>query len=464
MKAARIEFHRGLLGLIICVCFVTHCSDNSSSSRLTSSPPTRGHHISSTLYVAPNGSGSGTKQDPLGSIQLALDSALVDSSITDLRLATGEYFEHLTIRSAITITGGLDRSADWSASDSQTTTIYPNALLSPAIAVAVFGVAGTVTLRHLYILGTEAVDLSANCYGIYCFGTTSVQIDGCQVFAGAGGDGKSGAPGEPGIEGDPGIYRTAGRSPVPGGMGGFGAISYDTGATAGEAGFCSDGSKSGGDGGTSHENGYLGSFGTSGIDGAGADDQFHIELLSDSALIMASSGLTGTAGSSGCGGGGGGGGPLGRSHQGYPERGGNGGGGGAGGGGGYGGHGGWPGGTSIGLCVIRGSVRISNSIIKAGRGGLGGAGGAAGPGGNGGKGAPGDAFGSSGFKGGDGGSGGDGGEGGGGSGGWSIGLLTIALDRTPTLFGSTITGSNPGWGGMARNPGPIGKAVSILNR
>ena len=193
--------------------------------------------------------------------------------------------------------------------------------------------------------------------------------------------------------------------------------------------------------------GGTGLNGMSGNSGPGAADIGTI----DASGYVGSTGGSGTKGTTGQGGGGGGG-AAGKTNY----FGASGGSGGAGGCGGNGGLGGKPGGASIGIVQVSGTIKYSGTTIRTGLGGAGGVGGdgqLGGAGGNGGARGNGAKCGGTGTNttnacaGGTGGNGGQGGQGGGGYGGHSIGIAYKNGVATPDSAGATIQLGDAGMGG-----------------
>lgn len=193
------------------------------------------------IYVAPNGSGSGTKAGPT-SIQNALD--LVSSTgVNQIRMAQGTYpiSDTLFLVSGVTIDGGYDPST-WVKSNNVPTIIHRDALNPPppipppssvatlVTAFPVIAVAGVnIADFHIHDITVEvddAIEPSATTCGIYLNGCSDYSLDRVIVSVGDGGDGVDGEPGFAGLDGNNGQNgdngSTCGNLPRSGGAGGNG--------------------------------------------------------------------------------------------------------------------------------------------------------------------------------------------------------------------------------------------------
>jgi hypothetical protein len=393
------------------------------------------------LYVAPDGQGDGTRDNPLGSVQQAVDSVGKDTSIEVIYVATGVYHESLVIPHRTVIYASRDVDDNWRHSRTVRSVLLGESIENQAIGMLVRDVDATVSIRDLTIVARDAgPERSAGSFGVIVQNSSSTSLYHCLIQSGQGRNGVFGVDGEPGVDGGP-------ESAAQGGRGGMGE--YETGyytedefgkfwwhttevfpPQPGELGFCSDGSQTGGEGGSpTCGDGHDGANGVDGTDGAsGRGDNFVAEPVGSAFIARAQDGATGEVGGDGCGGGGG----AGCSER-YispfeePVPGATGGHGGAGATGGSGGTGGTSGGCSVGLFVYQSGVTISRCVIYAEIAGGGADGGAGAVGGKG------EVMPDRDAKGGNGGDGGRGGRGGGGAGGSSIALLSMSSTVTQVL-------------------------------
>lgn len=466
--------HIGLVIRTLATCFVL-CLFAVACEKESYTPPAASvADTLSVLHVRPGGLGEGSADDPLGSLNDAIERAYQNPKINLVKVATGSYFTSIRIRSSIVLQGGCDPSNGWQVSATDSTVVFGTSLDNIPAAIVISRLTKPVELRDLTIIGGILNQPGSNSIGVQVFDVDSLTITNCSIVGSDSRSGRNGNQGAAGGRGDNGNNQAAGVSPSAGGVGGAGGFSpliEPTPGQSGAPGICADGTPSGGlpgsggqtspgpiNNGRAGERGNDGSLGSNGVGGAAVPESFFV----DSFLIFSlPGGERGQDGTNGCGGGGGGGSTsyVGATYNypGYP-----GGGGGAGGYGGRGGEGGQAGGSSIAIVARSSTVRLANCTIgsgNAGDGGIGGAGGAGGIGGAGGLGSVQVVI-----RGGDGGSGGNGGGGGfggGGAGGWCIGVLTqqSAVSQSNVSFrlgqhgegGSGQNGSNSGSVGESRN-------------
>lgn len=413
------------------------CSDDRASGP-TSVEDHRGADLSALgnpdLWVGPDGDDAnpGTRESPLRTIQAAIDAAPLEGR-TRVKVMGGSYFENLTLRSNVSVQGGLRKSpGEWYRSRLRKETRIIGAPGQPAV----LGMGVTnVRLKDLVIRSGDAVlgsnTLPAESYtgsssiAIHLHDSRNVTISGSDIRAGDGldggngqagengrdgGNGGEGAPGGPADwvvmvtllaatqeedlievwgwlktgDGGNGAEKHFGLGTV--GDGGDGGCGIDLSFTArpGEDGHTGGGSfaplAAGGNGGVAL--GTNGSVGQDGMDGPqpGSDGS----AGSGFGTIVATryhppAGGPGALGDHGNNGGGGGGGAA----PAHLICGSGGGGGGAGGKGGEGGNGGEGGGASIAVLLTGNSdVVLEKNRLRAGNGGDGGAGGVGGRGGD----------------------------------------------------------------------------------
>ncbi|WP_437969547.1 PGRS family protein [Sorangium sp. So ce260] len=421
--------------------------------------------------------GTGTKAEPFGSLQEAINQAQQNGTGRVYACAgDGEEFtEVVEVPGGVTLYGGLDCKSGWLWAGEATKTVLTAD--EGMIPLTMGGPSGTVRIEDLHVVakpttqqrnGAGVSSIAAIAHG------TAVELVRCKLEAGdaaPGADGaaftEAGIAGLPGLTGSPGCSRSDSER-VPGGKavvnqcgtpddpaddstGGYGGWSYPAMGGPGGDGLpllaASGDQENHGTGWSSSgrcANGSSGNPRPRGAPGVGAEGPGRISMTGYAGV----SGAPGSRGAPGQGGGGGGG-DRGESlnsmdylcYDGlHADRAGAAGGsGGTGGCGGLGGQGGLPGGASIALLSIDATLSFEAVVLTAGDGGRGGNGGdgqLGGAGGAGGEGGSVDPRTSDnlydGCDGGRGGKGGDGGKGGGGQGGHSLG---IAFTGTPPPLG-----------------------------
>lgn len=418
------------------------------------------------LYVAQGGAGNGSRENPLGSIQTAVDSAGADTTVEIIYVASGDYHESVVVSNRAVIYGSRDPNNNWHLSQIDTSVVYGTSIENHAVAVLVKDVEATVSMRDLKIISRDAgPETSAGSFGVIIQNSTSANLFGCVIQSGAGTDGAPGADGGP-------------TSITKGGKGGRGG--YEDGGyyymdpeyltwhwvfgtmippEPGEQGWCSGGSQSGGAGGQIVSgDGEDGADGADGLNGAGGVGSLQIDHSGMLLLVMAHDGTDGDNGEGGCGGGGGAGddvryiGTFEPTVPGYP-----GGPGGTGGCGGGGGKGGESGGCSIGVFAYNSCVNVNRCLIESGAAGNGNGGGSGTEGGLGEAGRPSNGAGGTG---GDGGNGGHGGDGGAGAGGASVAVAGY-VSNVSCCHCTFDTGMAGQGGASAANPGEDGVAADM---
>jgi hypothetical protein len=423
--------------------------------------------------AAANDAGSGSKENPLKSLSVAMAQAVAADK--DLYLITGTFDQgFLELGDDVGVYGGYVNGTG-ARTRAEDTVIKgsPQAVLAD-------GATGSV-LQRVRLEGTADSERSA--YGVRATNGSAVLIEDVEVSTGPGADGTVGAVGPAGAVGAVGVSGSAGTSCLnlfngggapggsggpatpggfaggPGGRGGDsvianGSVGGPGGAAAGQAG------AGGAGGGRTGSTGLSGFSGRSGKNAVGTGDPGttpgSFTLASAGSAWAPAAATTGTTGQDGGGGGGGGGGGSGwATSPANDAHGGGGGGGGAGGRGGAGGSPGTFGGGSFGVYAADSSVIVQDSSVTTsagGAGGDGGLGGVGGDGGAGGAGAPGGSCAggpSTGGPGGPGGAGGDGargGAGGGAQGGPSIGVVAVGTGSLVARRNTVTTGA-PGVGG-----------------
>jgi hypothetical protein len=424
-------------------------------------------------FVAGNGgndANSGSQDDPLSSIQAAIDLA-DQSGGGNVYVASGVFSESIELRSNVSLFGGYDADSWTQCPDVNPTTIVGGTTAMKGENIQ------SAKVNGLTIIASEAGSDESS-VAVRLVDSSNVEIFGNRIVAGDGGDGSSGPDGADGAGGEEGFNGASAAACPPDRNGGSGASSdLDVGGGGGGRGGAAggfDGSSGGGPhGGAGGQGGGIGTSGDEGERG-NLDDPAEIGVPGNGGLGIGTladgfyapadgdDGSTGEDGSGG-GGGGGGGGAL------VFACGGGGGGGGAGGAGGRGGLGGLGGGASMGIVLVNSTdIMIDDNVIETGEGGNGGDGGDGGLGGAGGEGG----FGGSRFggqgpgrDGGNGGSGGLGGAGGGGGGGPVVGIFEDA-GSSSTRTGNRVLLGQPGDGGLSPGgtdgePGEEGAFVKI---
>ncbi len=442
-------------------------------------PPIDTLTVGQVWYVAAGGSGNGSKDDPFGTVQPAINAAALAGGEHTIFIGTGHFSGSLVLASGVHLRGRRNPDADWVVDNIGTTTIAPSNLTSGhSIAITALDLSQKTVLENLTISFDHANSPEANSVGIYSLRTDSLALVRCLVQVGRGANGRDGVAGTNGMDGADGVIGDPGRGqPGSGGRGGYGYhnCDYPGTATDGGQGFCYGGSQTGGAGGlgepdsTGSREGVDGQSGADGSNGNGGSSRLAIDTDTDFPMLVADYGRGGTAGEPGCGGGGGGGGGcwgIMTHTNGWEWTGSEAGGwGGWGGTGGTAATGGGQGGCSIAVLVLSGSVMFEHVELVASNGGDGGNGGAGGSGGTGGQGSNrntpyvGTLSGPPAGHGGNGGGGGDGGNGGGGAGGHSIGLV---LYNSPIAYERQlqITHGEAGHGGQSlSDPGADGIAI-----
>jgi len=435
--------------------------------------------VGQVWYVAEGGTGDGSKNNPFGTIQPAINAASLAGGEHTILISSGFFRGSLTLASGVHLRGRRNPDDEWAVDHLGITTIAPsNDTTGHTIAVTAKDLTQKTVLENLTISFDHANSPEANSVGIYSLRTDSLALVRCLVQVGRGANGRDGVAGVNGMNGADGFIGDPDRGqPGSGGRGGYGYWDCDEPGTArdGEQGICYDGSQTGGAGGlgepdsTGSRDGVDGRSGATGSDGNGGTSQLTINTDTDLLMLVADYGRSGTDGEPGCGGGGGGGGGcwgIMTHTNGWEWTGAEAGGwGGWGGTGATAGTGGGRGGCSIAVMVLSGSIMFEHVELIALSGGDGGNGGAGGAGGSGGQGSSqnvpdvGWPSGPSAGYGGDGGDGGNGGAGGGGSGGHSIGLVlynsSIAYERE-----LQISHGEAGHGGQSLgDPGADGLSV-----
>ncbi|MCX6302379.1 MAG: putative metal-binding motif-containing protein [Bacteroidia bacterium] len=489
------------------------------------------------IYVSPDGTdtpGCGTTFNESGtinackSINYGIDEA-IDQTKKKVLVANGLYNETVYLSDGIDLLGGYD-PITWSRNLANShTMIFGTANIDNHPVTIVANNINQAELSGFLIYGNDATESGHNSYAIYINSSGSgLILRNNTIYGGDAGDGEDGVQGQNGLNGNSGnigsdafdsyvVYGDASCHIISGGLAGIldlGSYSLqggDGGATTKTCPFVfgstagsgikggAAGSLSGGTGGAGGYHAWVQIFSCSGYETQGplngVDGQNGISGANGSAgsggtdvsgSIVAShwygqNGSDGLNGDDGSGAGGGGTGGSLLMHAScfakysttlvYAPT---GGGGGSGAQGGFGGNGGQPGGASLGILVIDGTVpTIANNIFHLGNGGNGGNGGIGGYMGIGGLGGLGGNIslelleainflkpGSAGC-GGKGGDGGHGGGGGGATGGSSFGIYTSNTGGIADYqSNNTFIGGTPGNGGEGGyslgNPGQDG--------
>lgn len=444
MKTCCVRYSLTIVVLIVWL--VSSCTKKPSEPQLV--PDLLGKAI----YVAPSGTGNGSPDSPMGSIQRAIDSAFTREPKLTVLISIGVYNEQIGFREGVDVSGARDRSNAWRITNSDSTVIVGPVTDSVCVTAICRNIQTPTLVDRLDLLGPNAQAPGVSSIGLLVIGCDSMTIQSCTIRGGHGAVGDVGAPGENGDS------SAKGSSGGAGGEGG--SCPPPSTGKAGLPGNCfpdSLFSGMGGDGGyrgAPPSDGQNGQAGTQGTDGTLVTPTVALVKLNAMFTVVTASGSDGADGTWGCGGGGGGGWDshltpaTERCAEGWPGA-----PGGSGGQGGRGGKGGKGGGSSIGILCSASSLILLGSNIggtMAGNGGTAGIGG---------QGAPGD----SGYVGvynfGNGGDGGDGGNGGSGGGGMGGCAFAIALYRSAVDYDSTTTLSTgvPGaGGGPSTSHGPWG--------
>ncbi|MEW5923491.1 MAG: hypothetical protein AB1746_05840, partial [Candidatus Zixiibacteriota bacterium] len=315
------------------------------------------------LFVMPGGTGNGTSNNPLGSIQAAIDTVGSNGGSATIFVASGEFHESIIINHGVRIYGGLNPDSGWKSFDDDMTVIYGDMIDGEAVAVFIHDVEAVITIDNVIITAHNAIYPGRSSYGVICsrvFGVNNVKFTNCVIIAGNGTDGIAGQEGIDGMNGEDAYYSAPGQVPISGGGGGRGAEDRNDLAEPGDTGFCADGTRSGGAGAAnSSQAGEDGPDGYDGINGSCPAESLSIIYSDYLPLLASGNGGDGTDGASGCGGGGGSGAGVTFAISGY-DPGGWGGGGGAGGTGGTAGGGGGGGGCSIAVLCSVSALSLSN--------------------------------------------------------------------------------------------------------
>ncbi len=270
------------------------------------------------LYVAAGGSGNGTDVSPFGSIQQAIDAAVLASGEHTIFVGTGTFNENLTLAPGVHLRGKRNPQADWEISNVDYTNVVGSALTGHSVAVIAQDLDQRTLLENLRIRSNKPSDPGASSVGIYAINSDSLTLVRCDVQAGAGGDGVAGIAGAVGANGQRGtVDDTLYGDPRCGGRGGQGAATCPDGVrNDGEQGFCYDGTQTGGIAGLGDTAADMtvrnGADGDTALVGEGGRAGVMAIVLDASPfpMFVIDSGITGLIGDSACGGGGGGGGPC----------------------------------------------------------------------------------------------------------------------------------------------------------
>jgi hypothetical protein len=452
------------------------------------------------VFAAPGATGDGSRAQPFGSLQAAVDAAAAAGQ--PVYACAKEFAEALRVPSGVAVYGGLDCDQGWVWTAGQRTTVRPAAAATAAgaseIAARLEAGAGTTVLADVDVIAPTGALAGVSSIAVLIEDTAAELARG----AFTAGDGTAGAAGahatDPAPDGASGaagygictagatnpapdaVSNACGGQPSTGGQGGDGGP--PTGAVLdganGTSGAPATGATLGlgGQGQTtaSCQAGGKGDDGGDGPGGAGAKGPG--ALTTDG--FSGADGKDGGDGKPGQGGGGGGG-ARGKTLVQCPgaatinRAGATGGGGGAGGCGGARGGGGKAGGSSFAvLSLATPAVTLTDVTLHVGKGGPGGSGGDGQGGGNWGSGAPGGAGATganAGCAGGDGGHGGQGGPGGGGQGGHAAGVAygKVAPQGAPAVsYAGGVPkpglGGMPGAGGAASGAGEAGQGGDLI--
>ncbi len=403
--------------------------------------------ISQAIFVSKNGqdTNAGGMNDPVLTINRALDLATTTSGLSQVIVDIGNYEEQIFLANGVHIAGGYDSALGWSRSINNTSRVFwRQAMSKRIIAMSGTNINTETIVSELTIEAESSSSSETSVYALHCSSCTALKLYNNTFIAGDAGDGINGTSGINGASntssgnGKTGLNGSCSSNPTnTGGAGGTSACGRHGGA-GGEGGSEGDnpgfrgisgaGGTPGGAGGSGGDPGRKGSNGTSGADGGnGAHGSGGIGASTSGGYWSGLNGATGVPGTHGNGGGGGGGG----GGQGcfFCDNGAGNGGGGGGAGGclGTGGQGGTAGGSSFAAFLYQSTgITLENNSFSAGNGGAGGNGG---HGGQGSAGRPGGLGATActqdvgaGGNGGTGGTGGDGGHGGGGQGGYSYAI------------------------------------------
>ena len=461
-------------------------------------------------FVVPYGDGSGTRDDPMGDIQQAINNS---SSGGMVWISRGTYNGKIILKNGVHLIGGFDVENDWSQASGNTVTLSisePEGPYNRQVGMYASGITASTYVEHITVSVSRNYETAASNFGVWMknctenlhFRNVTIVTDkagnGAYGQSGtAGEEGGDGAVGQEGCESSGGVFCGSCADPEPGlgglspcnakgGRGGDAGVGENSYGGTGRSGINSSlvAANNGGGGGdpsddcreahigdsscegcdtctnTNGEAGYDGADGARGnhgTSGSSSGERYGDYWRS----TWAGNGESGSHGVGGGGGGGGGGG----CHN-CDSTGSAGSGGGGGGCAGTGGTGGQGGGGSFGVFMINSFAVFESCSIESGPGGDGGRGGYGGTGGDGGDGGGSPSYGGSddqddggcGGVGGDGGRGGNGGDGGGGGGGPSFGMYL--LDDSVPVLDSTVPhsqgGGNGGSSGAAANYGETG--------
>jgi hypothetical protein len=433
------------------------------------------------IYVAAGApvDGAGTKEQPIGDVQAAIDKAfnLGEGSIVVIGGAeTFKLTKPLEIINKIHVLGGFDLGT-WTRSDARPELSFEGQSGANVMGIQAHNVTARTVVANLRITVAGNNHPGGNVYGVHAYNAGGLILDQVAVQTGFGGPGADGVDGMPGAPGGNGENGKVGRAPNEfclgaGGCNPKGGINASCPAQANMpnrplGGYGGEGLKGqdASPGGNSVD-GLLGGNGGRNVNGLrnGLDGQDGtvIDTAAQSGdkgraagevpaqeryfvhLGAGGDGQTGRRGESGGGGGG---------AVGVMTNGAYGGGGGAGGCGGGGGKGGQAGGSTFGLFIVDSQgVEVRSSTFQAGAGGKGGAGAVGAQGGVGGRGGSGFSYTDGGTtltsgNGGRGARGQEGGDSGGGAGGFSFGAWCARSSVAPQ--GTVVfTKGVPGQGGQ----------------
>ncbi len=417
--------------------------------------------LEGAVYVVTDGTGDGSKENPIGSIQAAIELAQDSSHSGVVLVGSGKYTESISINGNIRILGSRNRSENWNeGNDSTIVQGLASTTAKVNQAITLQDADSACVLTALHFVSADGIVPSQSSHAGVFVNCINVELNRCSFISGRGSNGLDGTPGDSGLPGQPGKDPwypppRAGQFPIPGGEGGKGGIGEEmwqcgSAGQQGSRGFCINGDSVGGVGGLPEQNGGMGQTGSNGVSGKGGAGNAFVSMVDGEYVVCGYSGAVGDSGTAGCGGGGGGGG---RSECVYfnPQvwNGAVGGAGGAGGGPGSGGRGGSFGGSSISILAVNSTISALACTFRSGFGGSGGSGGEGGDGGAGGKGGNGDYFPVHAGNGGSGGSGGKGGAGGGGAGGNSVAVYLKSSKHTTDAACVLVSSS----GGLGGGPG-----------
>ena len=118
-------------------------------------------------FVVPGGEGSGTRDDPMGDIQQAINSSTSGGMVW---VSRGTYYGKIILKNGVHLIGGFDVASNWAQASGNTVTLSvtePEGTYNRQVGMYASGITSSTHVEHLTVSVARNYETAASNYGIW---------------------------------------------------------------------------------------------------------------------------------------------------------------------------------------------------------------------------------------------------------------------------------------------------------